>query len=143
MGIRPKIHIAPKTGIRSKIHIGPKIYMDQNLYKILNRNCKGFYPRVRNPNEDFKKILNWKNGTAYTKSTLPTLFALLYYLILYFIILLYILVELRKTMMENSRMRNFIFSDRDNDRNVKHDSLKNFRGHKFCKYLHLYIPIVI
>ena len=30
-------------------------------------------------------------------------------------------------MIEDSRMTDFIFSERDNDRNVKNDSLKNFR----------------
>ena len=60
MGIRPKIHIAPKTGIRSKINIGPKIYMGQNWYKAQNRNYEGFYPKLRNANEDFKKFVNLK-----------------------------------------------------------------------------------
>ena len=46
---------------------------------------------------------------------------------IYFIILLYILVKLRKTMIEDSRMTNFIFLERDNNRNVKNDNLKNFR----------------
>ena len=38
--------------------------MGQNLYKAQNRNYEGFYPKLRNANEDLKKLFNWKNGTA-------------------------------------------------------------------------------
>ena len=44
--------------------------------------------------------------------------------------------------MEDSRMTNFIFLDRDNDRNVEKDSLKNFRQTINFGNI-LYIPIVI
>ena len=70
-------------------------------------------------------------------------YVILYSILLLYYILLHIRVKLRKTMIEDSRMTNFIFSDTDNDRNGKHDSLKNFREVINFVNIFTYIPSVI